>query len=459
MTAKRSEADLRVVFLTAAYHIPDGVALTVNRIATYLQKRGATTMIITADPKDDSATYPTGGGEIVKVTSIELPFATTFKYCMGIQLDDSVKQRIINFKPTVMHFSVPDVVARQGLRWAEEQGIPSMATWHSNYADYLQYYGRDWFRPILELYLRGFFRQVFTYVPTPYICTKLTEIGFDPSIIGVWGRGVDCEIFSPSKRCDLFRSKLGISNSEIVVLWAGRTVYEKRPDIYGTILKKLIAEGLPVKGLVAGGIGPGVEFMKHTSIIQLGWLNAEELAQAYASSDILLFPSAVETFGNVTLESLACGTPAVVEKGCSGHLVTHGVNGYACEKDNEEQFYELTRKMVVDRLLLSSMKFESRKSALTWEMDTVMEKMADNYRTAAIAHQNGTAPKANSAIWVWSLVANSTILTMSTMDFITTKVPGFSALTNVVAAISSLITRSTPGLSKVCLKLVTFFFF
>eukprot|EP01060_Flectonema_neradi_P019115 TRINITY_DN2611_c0_g1_i1.p1 TRINITY_DN2611_c0_g1~~TRINITY_DN2611_c0_g1_i1.p1 ORF type:complete len:485 (+),score=60.43 TRINITY_DN2611_c0_g1_i1:688-2142(+) len=444
----RSEADLRVVFFTAAYHIPDGVALTVNRIARYLQKRGAQTLIITADPKDRSATYPIGGGEIVKVSSISLPFATTFKYCMGLKLDDHVKKRILDFKPTVMHFSVPDLVARQGLRWAEDQGIPSMATWHSNYADYLEYYGRDWFKPILELYLRGFYKQIQTYVPTPYISSKLQEIGFNPSIIGVWGRGVDIEVFSPSKRCESFRSRLGFDPTDIVILWAGRTVYEKRPDIYGNIIKKLIAEGLPVKGLVAGGIGPGVDFMNHRSITHLGWLNAEDLAQAYASSDILLFPSAVETFGNVTLESLSCGTPAVVEKGCSGHLVTHGLNGYVCEKDNEEQFYEMTRKIVVDRLLLSSMKSESRRSALDWEMDAVMSRMADNYRKAAEAHKNGTAPKATSAIWIWSLVVSTTIFLMSTCDFLTKYVPGVSTMASSVALISTYVFNSVPGLRK-----------
>jgi glycosyltransferase involved in cell wall biosynthesis len=61
-----------------------------------------------------------------------------------------------------------------------------------------------------------------------------------------------------------------------------------------------------------------------------GWLSGAALGEAYASSDVLLFPSDVETFGNVTLEALASGCPCVVEEKCGGHLVTHGVNGFTC---------------------------------------------------------------------------------------------------------------------------------
>lgn len=66
------------------------------------------------------------------------------------------------------------------------------------------------------------------------------------------------------------------------------------------------------------------------SVVCCGWLSGAALGEAYASSDVLLFPSDVETFGNVTLEALASGCPCVVEEKCGGHLVTHGVNGFTC---------------------------------------------------------------------------------------------------------------------------------
>ena len=78
----------------------------------------------------------------------------------------------------------------------------------------------------------------------------------------------------------------------------------------------------------------------------LGWLSGDALKVAYASSDVFLFPSAVETFGNVTLEAAASGLPLVVEAGCSGHLVNHGVNGFACS-GADKQGWLIDRKSVV----------------------------------------------------------------------------------------------------------------
>lgn len=63
--------------------------------------------------------------------------------------------------------------------------------------------------------------------------------------------------------------------------------------------------------------------------------------EAYASSDILLFPSDVETFGNVTLEALSAGCPSIVEKKCGEHLVDHGVNGLTCACGDAEGFYQV----------------------------------------------------------------------------------------------------------------------
>jgi phosphatidylinositol alpha 1,6-mannosyltransferase len=63
--------------------------------------------------------------------------------------------------------------------------------------------------------------------------------------------------------------------------------------------------------------------------------------EAYASSDILLFPSDVETFGNVTLEALSSGCPSIVEKKCGEHLVDHGVNGLTCQCGDAEGFYQV----------------------------------------------------------------------------------------------------------------------
>jgi phosphatidylinositol alpha 1,6-mannosyltransferase len=161
----------------------------------------------------------------------------------------------------------------------------------------------------------------------------------------LWGRGVDMNIFSPERRSQKYRTSKGISETDVVILWVGRLVPEKRPDIWMGVVKRLQDEGLPVKALVVGSgtFEKYLNTLKHATCC--GWLSGAALGEAYASSDILLFPSDVETFGNVTLEALSAGCPAIVEKKCGEHLVEHGVNGLTCQCNDAEGFYQVCMRI------------------------------------------------------------------------------------------------------------------
>merc|ERR1712021_162402 len=112
-----------------------------------------------------------------------------------------------------------------------------------------------------------------------------------------------------------------------------------------------------------------------------GWMGGDELAVAYASSDVFLFPSAVETFGNVSLEAAASGLPIVVEEGCGGHLVRHGVSGFACHQHDLDGFFKSVLCLVLDGERRKSMAKEGRKLSMQFEKRAVCEKMLENYWT------------------------------------------------------------------------------
>lgn len=211
--------------------------------------------------------------------------------------------------------------------------------------------------------------------------------------LNIWGRGCDLKIFRPDRRSESFRASKGIAPDDVVVLWVGRMVPEKRPDIWLNVMKRLQEEGVNVKPMLVGqGSGPLSSGISKDiqGLICCGWLSGIALAEAYASADILLFPSGVETFGNVTLESLASGCPSIVEAKCSGHLVEHGKNGYCCPDGDFEAYYRATKSLAMDAELRKRMREYARESSWRFERNKIMHQMAENYKDAIVKHRDPT---------------------------------------------------------------------
>ena len=306
-------------------------------------------------------------------------------YYLGHSLSAHVKLQIEEFEPTLVHITVPDLTCLHLINYARQKELPLMGTYHSNIPDYMTHYpGCGWLKYILE----SFFRHQYNflqalYVPTPYIRKQLVQSLHMDQItkLQVWGRGIDLERFSPKHRSREFRTRMGFSDKDVVLLWVGRLVPEKRPDIFIDVVRKLNARNIPFKALVVGA-GPSEDIFKQLpNTTFAGWLNGDDLAKAYASSDVFLFPSAVETFGNVSLEAAASGLPIVVEEGCGGHLVRHGVSGFACHEHDLDGFFKSVLCLLLDSQRRKSMAKEGRKLSMNFEKRTVCEKMLDNYRT------------------------------------------------------------------------------
>ena len=320
--------------------------------------------------------------------SIPIPFLTdpnnpALSYQLGFSLSSAVLRKLNEFEPTLIHIAVPDCTALHMVQYARTKEIPLMGTYHSNIPEYMDHYpGLGWLKHILW----GFFRHQYNfyqalYVPTPYIKNFLIDSQKMDRItsLQIWGRGVDVQMFQPGFRNIQFRRDLGIADHEVVICWCGRLVPEKRVDIFCDTIRRLDEEGLNFRAIVVGA-GPCEDEVKALPrTFFCGWMNAEELAVAYASSDIFLFPSSVETFGNVTLEAMASGLPVVVEAGCSGHLVHEDENGFACPAGNKNAFFEATRQLVTNKSMRQAFAARSRELSLTMEKRAVVQQMLSNY--------------------------------------------------------------------------------
>ena len=112
-----------------------------------------------------------------------------------------------------------------------------------------------------------------------------------------------------------------------------------------------------------------------------GVLRGEALAEAYANMDLFVFPSKTDTFGNVVLEAMASGTPAVVtDQGGPKFIIEDGVTGYAA--DSDEEFIRRVTEIMTDPEMHERMRIAARALACHSSWDTVFDDVYAGYEFA-----------------------------------------------------------------------------
>jgi glycosyltransferase involved in cell wall biosynthesis len=370
--------ELRVALFTGNYnYIKDGVALTLNRLVAFLEARGIPVLIfapVAEKPAFESV------GEVVPVPSMAIPTRPEYRVALG--LSKEARQRLETFRPTLLHIAVPDFAALKALTWAERRKVPVVASYHTRYDTYLRFYGLGLFEKLGQRYMRNFYSRVRRVYPPSESMAEILRREGDPAKVEIWARGVDSELFSPERRDMEWRRRMGIADDEVAISFAGRLVKEKNTAIYMRVLNALTGRGLKVKPLV---IGDGPEMANLRAGLKqgvfAGFLHGEELARAYASSDIFFFPSESETFGNVTLEAMASGLPAVnaIASG-SNSLVTEGVTGHLVSARDEALLADRLAALAEDPALRKRMGETARARALEFSWDKILSDLLDSYR-------------------------------------------------------------------------------
>jgi len=368
-----------VALFTGNYnYIKDGVALTLNRLVAFLERRGVPVLVFA--PVAETPAFESVG-ELVPVPSFAIPTRKEYRIATG--LPAAQRKRLEAFRPTLFHIAVPDILGYQALKLAERWNVPVVASYHTRYDTYLRFYGLGLFEKLGQRYMRNFYNRVRRVYPPSESMAEIIRQDGQSQHVEVWARGVDSELFSPDKRDMKWRRSLGIADDEVAISFAGRLVKEKNVAIYMRVMNALAAKGLKVKPLVIGD-GPEMTTMKAglRNGVFAGFLHAQALARAYASSDIFFFPSESETFGNVTLEAMASGLPAVnaIASG-SNSLVTEGKTGYLVNARDEQGLAARLETLVQDESLRRTMGEAARQRALTFSWDHILSGLLDSYRT------------------------------------------------------------------------------
>ena len=142
-----------------------------------------------------------------------------------------------------------------------------------------------------------------------------------------------------------------------ILLFVGRIGQEKNLESLFRIFSNLLQND-PGVTLVLAGSGPEEENL-HQLAVQMGiasrlmftgLLSQEDVASAYQSADIFVFPSITETQGLVLVEAMAAGLPVVARAAFgSVAIIEDGVTGYLC--DTEEAFVERISDLLQDKAL------------------------------------------------------------------------------------------------------------
>jgi len=316
---------LRIALFSGNYnYVRDGANQALNRLVGYLLRQDVAVRVY-------SPTTPTPAfepaGELVSAPSLPIPGRAEYRVPMG--LSRKLRKDLRRFAPDIVHVSSPDPLGHGAVAWARRNDLPAVASVHTRFETYPRYYGLAFLEPVVEAMLRRFYRRCDAIVaPSESMAQLLREqrMNFD---VGIWTRGIDRTIFNPEQRDMDWRRGLGMVDDAPVIGFVGRLVMEKGLDVFSDVIAELERRQVRHRVLVVGD-GPARGWFENRlpGAVFLGFQSGQDLGRAVASMDMLFNPSVTETFGNVTLEAMACGLPAVCARATgSESLVQDGVTG------------------------------------------------------------------------------------------------------------------------------------
>ncbi|MBN1782879.1 glycosyltransferase family 1 protein [bacterium] len=353
----------------------DGVTKTLCRLVDTLESEKIEYKFYSPVKPDESVEWTR---KVRKVPSV--PFALYDYYRMGLPYFEGIFQELDAFRPDLVHIVSQTLLGCYGLKYAHKRRLPIVSSYHTHFVQYMSYYGLDMLADVGWHYLRWFHNQCqCTYAPSPSTVAELQNEGIGS--VELWQRGIELDLFSPEKRSDALRNSV-TSSGEPILLFVGRLVREKDLNDLIDANQLLKERGFRFKQVIIGD-GPMRQELEQElpDAHFTGFLAGEELAVWYASSDLFVFPSTTETFGNVILEAFASGIPAVgVDKGGVADIITSGVDGMIALANNPGDFAEKIAFFLKDSNMSRHFGRDARFTAQKYRWDTINRKLLESYQ-------------------------------------------------------------------------------
>lgn len=374
---------MRIALFSGNYnYLREGANQALNKLVGYLEEHAGYTVRVYSPVTETPDFEPVG--TLVPVASVRLPVRGEFRLALG--LPKAIRRDLDKFCPDIVHVATPDILCTRAQTYAIRAGIPAVASLHTLFETYLDYYRIGWARPMVEAHLRRFYRRSsHVLAPTPGLVADLQRMRGDQRV-SVWSRGIDQTVFHPGRRDVAWRQAQGILDDEVAILFFGRLVLEKGVAVFVDVLAELQRRGLRVRPLLVGA-GPARNmFDALAGVVAAGHLQGSDLARAVASADIMLTPSTTETFGNVVLEAMALGVPVVSADAASARaLIRDGINGFLCAPFEVGAYVAAVERLIELPDLRRSIGDAALRSSKAYSWDAASGSVEKAYRVVARA--------------------------------------------------------------------------
>ncbi len=295
------------------------------------------------------------------------------------------------FQPDIAHLFHPVMAGIPTMAMLKWLGVRTVASFHLDYARLASQFQvgglrLDIMRPLIDQLTRRVFNWAdLRLAPSQLVQGQMQALGIRD--VGLWRRGVDAEAFHPRFRSGTMRAEMSQGcPDDTLLVYVGRLSDEKQLEHIRPALQHL-----PNTRLALVGDGPARPRLEQAfaglPVYFMGYLRGDRLASAYASADIFVFPSRLETFGLVVVEAMAAGLPVVAARvGGVAEVVREGSNGYTFESGDSGGLVQGIRAIADDRENMRWMGRQARAFAETQSWDEIMDELIAEYERLIVKH-------------------------------------------------------------------------
>lgn len=352
----------------------NGVAVTLAKLVQSLSHRNHDVQLIR--PRQAKIDEGVRDSNLEEVLMRGMPIPRYPELKLGLPSKKTLVKAWTLRRPDVVHIATEGPLGWSALQAAKVLKLPVTSDFRTNFQSYSKHYGVGWLRKPIVAYLRKFHNATAcTMVPTRELQRTLSDNGF--LNLKVVSRGVDTQLFNSNKRDQQLRESWGATDQTKVLISVGRMAPEKNLEQVLKVFDSLKYLGNQIK-LVMVGDGPLKEQFKqrYPEIIFPGMLSQSNLANYYASSDLFVFPSQTETFGNVTLEALASGIPVLAfDCAAARDWVQTDVNGWLVSESKPENFVAKAIEIFKSETLLDDVTNSTRQQIVHLDWDQIAEQV------------------------------------------------------------------------------------